>query len=153
MRRPPALCRRHESGLRHPRHRRLAGAADVKTSPPQSAITAGRASAIALTIVLFVAGSFPVAGQSFPGATHWIAHPAAYAVLAFAYAPGWQKQAALCVALCVAVLVAALGAIHEIAEIVTHGHALEIADIVVNSAGVATGVAVERMLIQIRGRA
>jgi len=48
---------------------------------PQSVIAAGsRALAIAPTVFLFVAGSFPAAGQAFPGVTHWIAHLAAYAV-------------------------------------------------------------------------
>ncbi len=47
--------------------------------------TTSRALAIALTVFLFVAGSFAAAGQAFPGVTHWIAHLAAFAVIAFAH--------------------------------------------------------------------
>jgi hypothetical protein len=83
---------------------------------PHSTIATGsRALAIALTVFLFVAGSFPAAGQAFPGDTHWVAHLAAYALIAFAYGLGWQKQPALLVA----GFVAALGAIHEYSEIFT----------------------------------
>ena len=66
-------------------------------------------------------------------------------MIAFAYGLGWQKQPALLVA----GFVAALGAIHEYSEIFTHEHALEIADILVNSIGAAIGVALalERTLV------
>ena len=111
---------------------------------PHFAVAAGyRALAIALTAFLFVAGSFPLAGQAFPGVTHWIAQLAAYAVMAFACSLGWQKQAAILVI----GFVAALGAIHEYSEIFTHDHALEIADIVVNSIGAGIGVALERAFV------
>jgi len=93
--------------------------------------------------------SFPAAGQAFPGVTHWIAHLAAYAVIAFAYALGWQKQPAILVA----VFVAALGAIHEYSEIFTHDHALEIADILVNCIGAGIGVALEQALVPATARA
>ena len=56
------------------------------------AIVAGfRALAIALTVFLFVVGSFPAAGQAFPGVTHWIAHLAACAVIAFTLWSGLAK--------------------------------------------------------------
>ena len=117
---------------------------------PQSTMaTSSRALAIALTVFLFVAGSFPAAGQGFPGVTHWIAHLASYAVIAFAYGLGWQKQPAILVA----GFVAALGAIHEYSEIVTHDHALEIADVLVNSIGAAIGVELERALVPATVRA
>ncbi len=56
-------------------------------------------------------------------------------------------------AILVAGFVAALGAIHEYSEIFTHGHALEIADILVNSVGVSNGVALERTLAPATARA
>ena len=107
---------------------------------PSTIATTSRALAIALTVLLFVAGSFPAAGQAFPGVAHWIAHLAAYAAIAFAYALGWQKQPAIVVA----VFVAALSAIHEYSEIFTHHHALEVADIFVNSVGAVIGVALTK---------
>ena len=117
--------------------------------PHPTIATGSRALAIALTVFLFVAGSFPAAGQAFPGVTHWIAHLAAYAVIAFAYGLGWQKQPALLVA----GFVAALGAIHEYSEIFTHDHTLEIADILVNTIGAGIGVALERALVPDMARA
>ena len=117
--------------------------------PHPTIATGSRALAIALTVFLFVAGSFPAAGQAFPGVTHWIAHLAAYAVIAFAYGLGWQKQPALLVA----GFVAALGAIHEYSEIFTHDHTLEIADILVNTIGAGIGVALERALVPATARA
>lgn len=114
--------------------------------PPTTIATAFRALAIALTVIVFAAGSFPAAGHAFPGIMHWIAHLAAYALIACAYALGWHKQPALLVA----GFVAALGALHECTEIFTHAHALEIADIVVNSIGAAIGVAPARALSRIR---
>lgn len=110
---------------------------------PSTIVTSSRALAIALTVFLFVAGSIPAAGQAFPGVMHWIAHLAAYALIALAYALGWQKQPALLVA----GFVAALGAIHEYSEIFTHGHALEIADILVNAIGAGLGVALARAIV------
>jgi VanZ family protein len=122
----------------------------MKRLPPHFAIAAGyRTLAIALTVFLFVVGSFPAAGQAFPGVTHWIAHLAAYAVIAFAYGLGWQKQPAILVAS----FVAALGGIHEYSEIFTHNHELEIADILVNSIGASIGVALERALVPATARA
>jgi hypothetical protein len=41
-------------------------------------------------------------------------------------------------------LVAAIGAIHEITEILTHSHAIETADIIINGIGVLIGVAIQR---------
>jgi hypothetical protein len=47
-----------------------------------------RAAAVLLTLGLFTIGSIPAAGLAFPGLMHWIAHLAAYALLAFAYGLG-----------------------------------------------------------------
>ena len=110
---------------------------------PSTIATTSRALAIALTVLLFVAGSFPAAGLAFPGLTHWVAHLAAYAAIAFAYALGWQKQPALLVL----GFVAALGTIQECSEIFTHHHALEIADILVDTFGAGIGVALKRAII------
>ena len=113
------------------------------TLPHSTIVAISRALAIALTVLLFVAGSPPAAGQAFPGVTHWIAHLAAYAVIGFAYGLGWHKQPILVVL----GFVAALGAIQECSEIFTHHHALEVADILVDSIGAAIGVALKRAII------
>lgn len=108
-----------------------------------------RALAIALTVFLFVVGSFPAAGKAFPGVMHWLAHFATYAVIAFSYGLGWHKQPAMLVA----GFVAALGAIHEYSEIFTHEHTFEIADALVNAIGAVVGVAVERVVVSATARA
>ena len=101
-----------------------------------------RAAAVLLTLGLFTIGSIPAAGLAFPGPMHWVAHLAAYALIAFAYGLGWPlRPAAHLVA-----LVAAIGAIHEITEIITHGHAFETRDVIVNAIGALIGVAIQRAL-------
>jgi VanZ family protein len=99
-----------------------------------------RAAATLLTLGLFTVGSLPAAGQAFPGARHWVAHLAAYALIAFAFGLGWPLRPTAHVV----VLVAAIGAIHEITEILTHSHAIETADVIVNGIGVLIGVAIQR---------
>ncbi|MBE0626769.1 MAG: hypothetical protein IH606_18375 [Burkholderiales bacterium] len=101
-----------------------------------------RAAAVLLTLGLFTIGSIPATGQAFPGAMHWVAHLAAYALLAFAYGLGWPRRPATQVA----AFVAAIGAIHEISEIITHSHALETADVIVNAVGAMIGVGIQRAL-------
>jgi len=116
---------------------------------PNSAIATGcRALAIALTVFPFVAGSFPSAGQAFPGVAHWIAHLPAYALIAFAYGLGWQRKPALLVAGFVTVL----GAIQECSEIFAHHQALEVADILVDSIGAAIGVTLAHALVPATAR-
>ena len=101
-----------------------------------------RAAAVLLTLCLFTVGSYPAAGLAFPGAMHWVAHLATYALIAFAFGLGWPlRPAAHLVA-----LVAAIGAIHEITEILTHGHALEPKDVIVNAIGALIGVAIQRAM-------
>jgi len=97
---------------------------------------------VLLTLGLFTIGSIPAAGHAFPGAMHWVAHLATYALIAFAFGLGWPlRPAAHLVA-----LVAAIGAIHEITEILTHSHALETKDVIVNAIGALIGVAIQRAL-------
>jgi len=111
---------------------------NVTTLAPTTKLA--RAAAVLLTLGLFTIGSIPAAGLAFPGALHWLAHLAAYALLAFAYGLGWPlRPAAHMVA-----LVAAIGAIHEVTEIITHSHAFETADVVVNAIGALIGVAIQR---------
>jgi hypothetical protein len=101
-----------------------------------------RAAAMLLTLGLFAVGSFPAAGQAFPGAWHLVAHLAAYALIAFTFGLGWpQRPAAHLV-----VLVAAISAIHEITEVVTHSHAFETNDVVINAIGALIGVAIQRAI-------
>jgi hypothetical protein len=51
-----------------------------------------RAAAKLLTLGLFTVGSFPAAGQAFPGARHWVAHLTVYALIAFAFGLGWPLR-------------------------------------------------------------
>lgn len=101
-----------------------------------------RAAAVLLTVVLFTLGSFPAAGQAFPGALHWMAHLAAYALICFVYGLGWPRQSALIIA----AFVATLGLIHESTEIITHSHVFETKDAIVNAVGAMIGVAIQRTL-------
>lgn len=100
----------------------------------------GRAAAVLLTLGLFTIGNIPTAGQAFPGALHWVAHLAAYALIAFASGLGWPNRHAMQIA----ALVAIIGAIHETTEIFTHSHAFETEDAVVNAIGALIGVAIQR---------
>ena len=54
-----------------------------------------RTAAVLLTLGLFTVGSIPTAGHAFPGAMHWVAHLAAYALIAFAFGLGWPKRQAV----------------------------------------------------------
>lgn len=114
--------------------------------PHSPSAAACRVSAIALTLCLFVLGSFPEAGRAFPGIAHWIVHFSVYAAVAVAYGLGWRERSVLLIGGCVV----ALGVIHEYSEIYTHKHALEIADIVVNSFGGGAGMALARALVTLR---
>lgn len=101
-----------------------------------------------LTLGLFTVGSMPAAGHAFPGAMHWVAHLAAYALIAFAFGLGWPKQPAVQIA----ALVAAIGAIHEATEIITHSHIFEIEDAIVNATGAMIGVAIQRAIQRVIAR-
>ncbi len=101
-----------------------------------------RATAVLLTLGLFTIGSIPAAGLAFPGVLHWIAHLGAYALLAFACGLGWPLRPAAHMA----AVVAAIGAIHEVTEIITHGHAFETEDVIVNAIGALIGVAIQRVM-------
>ncbi len=99
-----------------------------------------RAAAVLLTLGLFTIGSDPATGLAFPGIWHWLAHVAAYALIAFAFGLGWSlRPAAYMVA-----LVAAIGAMHEFTEIITHSHTFETEDVIVNAIGALIGVAIQR---------
>jgi hypothetical protein len=104
--------------------------------------TIARAAAILLTFGLFTVGSVPVAGHAFPGGWHVTAHLAAYALIAVAFSAGWSEWAAVYPVL----LVAVIGASHEITEILTHSHAVETTDIVINAIGAFAGVAIQRVI-------
>ncbi len=101
-----------------------------------------RAAAVLLTLGLFTIGSIPAAGLAFPGTLHWIAHLAAYALIAFTFGLGWSLRSATHMA----ALVAAIGAIHEVTEIYTHSHAFETEDVIVNAIGALIGVAIQRAI-------
>ena len=102
--------------------------------------TLARAAAVLLTLGLFTIGSLPSAGHAFPGAMHWVAHLSAYALISFAFGLGWQQRPVAQIA----AFVTALGAIHETAEIITHNHAFETEDVIVNAIGALIGVAIQR---------
>jgi len=97
---------------------------------------------VLFTLGLFTIGSFPAAGHAFPGPLHWVAHLAAYALIAFAYGLGWPQRPAAQIA----GLVAIIGAIHETTEIFTHSHAFETKDVIVNAIGALIGVVIQRTL-------
>ena len=103
-----------------------------------------RAAAALLTLGLFTVGSIPAAGLALPGVLHWVAHFAAYALIAFAFGLGWPLRRALHLA----VLVAAIGVIHESSEIFTHSHAFEAEDAIVNAIGALVGVAIQRATLR-----
>lgn len=101
-----------------------------------------RAAAVLLVLGLFTVGSLPTAGQSFPGALHWVAHLVAYGLIAFAVGLGWRNLQATFIV----VIVAALGVVHELTEIITHRHGFELGDAVINGFGALCGVAVLAVL-------
>lgn len=113
---------------------------NTTTLPPFTKLA--RAGAALLTLGLFTIGSIPAAGLAFPGALHWLAHLAAYAMIAAAYGLGWPLQPAMQIA----AGVAAIGAAHEFTEIFTHHHVFEAADVIVNAIGALIGVAIQRAM-------
>ncbi|MDP2760181.1 MAG: hypothetical protein Q8O64_07205 [Sideroxyarcus sp.] len=103
-----------------------------------------RTTAVLLTLGLFTIGSIPAAGHAFPGAMHWAAHLAAYALIAFAFGLGWPKWPAAQIA----AFVAAIGIAHEATEIITHSHVFETEDAIVNAIGALIGVTIQRAIRQ-----
>jgi glycopeptide antibiotics resistance protein len=99
-----------------------------------------RAVTILFILCLFVVGSFPAAGHAFPGAKHQFAHLTAYALISFCLGKGWQKLHAVQIVL----IVASIGFIHELTEIVTHSHAFETNDAIINALGAVIGVLIYR---------
>lgn len=97
-----------------------------------------------LTLGLFIIGSTHTASHAFPGAMHWVAHLATYALIAFASGLGWPQRPAAHIA----AVVATIGAIHEITEIITHSHGFEIEDAVVNTIGALIGVTIQRTILR-----
>jgi len=91
-----------------------------------------------LILTLFTVGSLPAAGQAFPGIMHWVAHLSAFALIALSFGLGWPRMQATHIA----VIVAAIGVFHELTEIITHSHAFETQDAVINSIGALIGVAI-----------
>lgn len=97
-----------------------------------------------LTLGLFTIGNISNVGHAFPGALHWIVHVVTYALIAFSFSLGWPQRSALLIV----TIVAAIGAIHEAMEIITHNHAFEAGDVVINAIGVVIGVMVQRITRQ-----
>lgn len=102
---------------------------------------AARVTAFLLILLLFTVGSLPEAGAAFPGMVHWIAHAGMYALIAFCVGLGWRQWPSYMVV----ALVALTGVAHESSEIVTHHHALEIGDLVVNASGALVGTLMQRL--------
>ncbi len=99
-----------------------------------------RAAAVLLTLGLFTVGSDPSTGLAFPGVWHWIMHLAAFALIGLTFGLGWPLRPAAQLA----GVVASIGAIHEITQIITHNHALETNDIIVNAIGALAGIVIQR---------
>ena len=97
-----------------------------------------RAATVLLIFSLFTIGSMPATGLAFSGYKHWAVHFVTYALLALFFGLGWQRLKLSYIAL----IVAAIGFVHELSEIVTHSHALEFNDVVVNASGALTGAAI-----------
>jgi len=91
-----------------------------------------------LIVMLFTIGSFPAAGLAFPGNSHWIAHLTAYALIALFFGLGWTQRHAVFIAL----MVAGIGLVHELSEIITHAHAFEANDVIINASGALLGVCI-----------
>ena len=96
--------------------------------------------ALALTVVLFFIGGQAGAGSVFEGVRHWIAHIVTYAVIAASYARGLPGVRGLLIG----GLVAAMGGLHEVYEISSHGHDFEFDDFLVNSLASFGGSALSR---------
>ena len=94
-----------------------------------------------LILGLFSIGSLPAAGQLFPGTLHWVAHLAAFALIALSFGLGWQKMPAAYIVL----IVASIGFVHELTEIITHNHPFETQDAVIDAIGALIGVAILSM--------
>jgi hypothetical protein len=94
-----------------------------------------RAATVLFILCLFTVGSFPSAGQAFPGSMHVVAHLFAYALIAFSLGMGWQNIHVIIIA----VAIASIGFIHELTEIITHNHGFELSDVVINSVGAVLG--------------
>ena len=103
-------------------------------------ITFYRAATVLLILCLFTVGSYPAAGQAFPGNMHWLAHLSAYGLIAFVIGLGWQKMKPIHIA----IIVGAIGFVHEVTEIVTHSHGFESTDVVVNAIGALIGAGILR---------
>jgi hypothetical protein len=99
------------------------------------------ACAIALTVLVFVAGFVPSTGSIFRGSSHWFAHLVSFAVLGFA----WKRALPRASAVFVALGVIAFGFIHEAIEIAGHAHTYELRDAIVDSVGAAVGVIVAQL--------
>ena len=97
-----------------------------------------RVATVLLIFSLFTIGSMPATGLAFPGYSHWAVHFSTYALLALFFGLGWQKLKPSYIAL----IVTAIGFVHELSEIVTHSHALEFNDVIVNASGALTTVVI-----------
>jgi hypothetical protein len=95
-------------------------------------------SSIVLVVLLFTVGSIPATGEQFPGATHWLVHLLFYAGVALSFGLGWPLLPTPSVAL----IVGAVGLVHEVTEIVSHGHPFEGRDAIINFVGAVAGSAV-----------
>lgn len=101
---------------------------------------------ILLIFMLFSIGSLPATGQSFPGNAHWIAHLTSYALIALFFGLGWPNWRAVFIAL----TVASIGLLHELSEIITHGHGFETNDVMINASGAIIGVLILSVIREFR---
>ncbi len=107
-----------------------------------------RATTVLLILGLFTLGSMPAAGQAFTGTMHWVAHLSTFALIAFVFGLGWQRMQEAHIA----AIVASIGCIHELTEIFTHSHGLEINDVVINAIGALIGVTILSGIRKLRMR-
>lgn len=90
---------------------------------------------VLLVIFLFSAGNTPAASNLFPGIYHWLAHLTVYAFIGFTVGMGWRELAWGYIA----AVVSAIGVLHEMTEIIFHGHSFEKGDALINMMGAVMG--------------
>ena len=102
--------------------------------------------ALAMTALLMWAGAEPAAGAAFEGWLHWVAHPAAFAVLTWAWQAALPRASPWMTVLGVALF--AVG--HEAYEVRAHVHAFEGIDVLLDllGAGLAWIVPVRRRTVE-----
>lgn len=100
--------------------------------------------AVALTVVLLAVSFIPISAPTAYGDWHGIAHLGAFAVLGFL----WRRAEPRAPLLGVAAAVVAFAFAQEAIEIIGHAHGFELTDALIDTVGVAAGVAAAHVLFR-----